>query len=130
MAAGGFIRLACYRTLGRLFTWELTVKKGHTLVTAGPYSIVRHPSYVGSALIGVGVVLCHFAPGSWYAECVGWETWGSKLFTALWGAWCLSVPALLAARTPTEDEILHKEFGEEWEMYARETPYRLFPYLY
>ncbi|EKM56879.1 uncharacterized protein PHACADRAFT_254244 [Phanerochaete carnosa HHB-10118-sp] len=130
MTAGSLLRLACYHTLGRFFTWELSLKKGHSLVTAGPYSIVRHPSYVGSTLIGVGVVLCHFGPGSWYAECVGWETWGSILYTTLWGAWSLAVPVLLCARAPTEDRILQKEFGVEWETYAKRTPYRLIPYVY
>lgn len=42
---GGAIRIACYRELGRLFTYELTIREKHRLVTSGPYSIVRHPSY-------------------------------------------------------------------------------------
>ena len=109
---------------------ELSVKKGHALITTGPYSVVRHPGYTGSVLLGVGVALCHFAPGGWYAECIGWDTWASKLFAVLWGGWNLVIPTLLVARSPTEDAILHKEFGEEWETYARRTPYRLFPYLY
>ena len=130
MHCGALIRLACYRTLGRFFTWELSLKKGHVLMTGGPYSIVRHPSYTGSLLLGVGVVLCHFSPGSWYAECIGWDTWASKLFTATWMAWSLAVPTLLMRRVETEDEVLRNEFGDEWEKYAEKTPYRLIPYLY
>ncbi|GJE94452.1 isoprenylcysteine carboxylmethyltransferase family protein [Phanerochaete sordida] len=130
MAAGGALRLACYRTMGRLFTWELSVKKDHTLVTSGPYAVVRHPSYTGNVLIGIGAILCHFGPGSWYAECVGWETWGGRAFAALWGAWMLAIPAMLCSRVSAEDEILHEEFGFEWEQYAKRTPYRLIPYVY
>lgn len=116
--------------MGRFFTWQLVVMKDHKLVTEGPYSIVRHPSYVGSLMIGVGAVLCHFSPGSWYAECIGWDTLGSKLFTAIWGGWTLLVPALLMGRVNKEDAVLRNEFPEEWEVYARKTPYKLFPFLY
>ncbi|GJE94453.1 isoprenylcysteine carboxylmethyltransferase family protein [Phanerochaete sordida] len=130
MIAGSVLRLWCFRTLGRLFTWELAVKKDHALVTSGPYAVVRHPSYTGNILIGAGILLCYFGPGSWYTECVGWETWGSRAFTALWSAWVLAIPTTLSARTPTEDEILHKKFGDEWEMYAKRTPYRLIPFVY
>lgn len=130
MACGATIRLLCYRTLGQLFTFELSIKKGHALVTRGPYSIVRHPSYVGSLLIGIGTVLCHFGPGSWYEGRVGWDSLASKLFTAAWAGWSLVLPMLLMGRVNAEDEILKNEFGEEWEAYARRTPYRLIPLIY
>ncbi|KAG1821851.1 uncharacterized protein BJ212DRAFT_1209306, partial [Suillus subaureus] len=32
---GGFIRWWCFRTLGRFFTFKLSVRKGHQLVTSG-----------------------------------------------------------------------------------------------
>ena len=38
---GATLRLSCYRTLGKLFTYEVVVQKKHMLVTSGPYSIVR-----------------------------------------------------------------------------------------
>ncbi|OAX34700.1 ICMT-domain-containing protein, partial [Rhizopogon vinicolor AM-OR11-026] len=44
---GAAVRSHCYRTLGRLFTFELSIRQDHKLVTSGPYSIVRHPSYTG-----------------------------------------------------------------------------------
>lgn len=37
MISGSLIRLSCYRILGRLFTWDLTIKDDHNLVTSGPY---------------------------------------------------------------------------------------------
>ncbi|EGN98778.1 hypothetical protein SERLA73DRAFT_181411, partial [Serpula lacrymans var. lacrymans S7.3] len=32
---GGFLRWQCYRTLGRFFTFQLSVRKDHRLVTTG-----------------------------------------------------------------------------------------------
>ncbi|KIP01282.1 hypothetical protein PHLGIDRAFT_507715, partial [Phlebiopsis gigantea 11061_1 CR5-6] len=114
MAGGGLLRLACYRTLGKFFTWELAVKKDHVLVTHGPYSVVRHPAYTGSLMIGVGVVLAQFGPGSWYRECIGLDGLGSKVFVGIWSAWALAVPTLLMRRVNAEDAVLKKEFNEEW----------------
>ena len=81
-------------------------------------------------MIGVGIVLCHFGPGSWYAECLGWDTLGSKLFTAIWGGWTLTVPVLLMTRVNKEDTVLRTHFAEEWDAYAQRTPYKLVPYVY
>lgn len=130
MCGGAALRLACYRTLGRFFTWELTVKDGHRLVTHGPYAVVRHPSYVGSAMIGVGVVLCYVSPGAWFRECVGWDSLLGKVLTGVWAAWTLSIPVMLMARVNKEDAVMKREFGEEWQAYAKRTPYRLIPFIY
>ena len=81
-------------------------------------------------LLGVGVVTTWFAPGSWYAECVGWGSLGSKVFTAGWTTWCLLIPALLMSRAGKEDEVLKEQFRDEWEAWAKKTPYRLIPYVY
>ncbi|KIP01824.1 hypothetical protein PHLGIDRAFT_123011 [Phlebiopsis gigantea 11061_1 CR5-6] len=130
MACGGAVRLLCFRHLGRFFTFELSIQKGHALVTNGPYAVVRHPSYTGSMLVGAGTVLCHFGPGSWYAECVGWGSVYSGMFMAAWAGWCVVVPALLTRRTSTEDATLRSEFGSEWDSYAKRTPYKLVPYIF
>lgn len=130
MHIGSFIRLACYRALGKNFTWELSVKKDQPLVTSGPYAIVRHPSYVGALTIYLGVILTMFGPGSWFSECIGWDTWVSKLFTGACTSWALIVPALLMGRVKKEDEVLRKEFGAQWQAYAQRVPYKLFPFIY
>lgn len=41
----GLLRWSCYRYLGKMFTYEVPVQEKHYLVTSGPYSVVRHPSY-------------------------------------------------------------------------------------
>lgn len=59
---GGYIRYICYRALGRLFTFEMSIRNGHQLVTNGPYSIVRHPAYIGVILTMTGITCCHSSP--------------------------------------------------------------------
>ena len=130
MVCGASLRLWCYRALGRFFTYELTVKKDHALVTSGPYAIVRHPAYAGSLLIGIGALMLHLSPGSWYRECVGWDTVWSKMLVGLWGIEVLGVPLGLTRRVNTEDEVLRREFGQTWDAYAKRTPYRLLPFVY
>lgn len=38
-------------TLGRHFTWHITVYDDHKVVTDGPYGFVRHPSYTGAWML-------------------------------------------------------------------------------
>ncbi|EMD38009.1 hypothetical protein CERSUDRAFT_113122 [Gelatoporia subvermispora B] len=130
VVAGGLFRLACHRSLGRFFTWDLAVREDHKLITTGPYSIVRHPSYTAFAIISVGNLLCMFSPGSWWRECGILGTPLGKFFAAQWLLHWIAVPAALAMRTPTEDEVLKREFGEEWMAWAKRTPYRLIPFVY
>lgn len=66
IAAG--IRVVSYRYLGPYFTFQLSIKKDHRLITDGPYAIVRHPSYTGSCIHLVGMALSLLGPGSIYAE--------------------------------------------------------------
>jgi len=54
--SGGLLRWLCYRALGRHFTFQLTIKKNHTLVKEGPYSVVRHPGYTAFLLTFLGMV--------------------------------------------------------------------------
>ncbi|KZT69998.1 hypothetical protein DAEQUDRAFT_668479 [Daedalea quercina L-15889] len=126
----GYIRIRCFRELGKLFTWELTVRDGHKLVTSGPYSVVRHPSYT-TLLLGVTAIgLTHAAPGSWYRESGLAGTTLGKGLAWVYFAWMAYAAVNLAARAPQEDEILKKQFGKEWEDYARRVPYRLIPGIY
>ena len=56
VALGGYIRYSCFRALGRLFTFEMSIRDEHKLITNGPYSVVRHPSYTGALLTVIGII--------------------------------------------------------------------------
>ncbi|KAJ6616791.1 hypothetical protein B0H10DRAFT_1948810 [Mycena sp. CBHHK59/15] len=118
---GSSVRLYCYRRLSNLFTFELSIRKNHELITTGIYSIVRHPSYTGAILSGIGAALCHLTPGSWLMECSGLvapgEPWTQKIIP-IWAV-CLSIVFVaLGTRMRKEDEMLKKNFGREWENWA------------
>lgn len=93
---GSVIRLVCFRTLGPLFTFELTISPAHSLVTHGPYAIVRHPSYTGIYLTLLGSSAVALAPGSWLHEC--WLQLGSCGVSAAWNV-ALAVPVTHANET-------------------------------
>lgn len=56
---GASIRKLAYKEMGSQFTFEMSLKKKHRLVTSGVYSWVRHPSYTGLAFFITGSTLCH-----------------------------------------------------------------------
>lgn len=45
------LRSWAYLTLGRHFTWHITVYDDHKVITDGPYKIVRHPGYTGAWML-------------------------------------------------------------------------------
>lgn len=126
--AGGALRLWCYRTLGNLFTYEAAMSDDHVLVTRGPYSVVRHPSYTGVAMIVLGKALEFFCPRSYVRECGvadTWVVWALYTFVAT----TLYIVYSLFARIPVEDAQFKAQFGKEWEVYRRAVPYKLVPLL-
>jgi len=58
-ATGIAFRIWAILTLGRLFTFVVTIQEGHRVVDSGPYRILRHPSYTGAllAFLGMGIAL-------------------------------------------------------------------------
>ena len=81
-------------------------ERGHTVVTTGPYRIVRHPMYTAICLMSVGVPL---ALGSWWALIPG----GLLIFTFI-------------LRTCQEDRFLAVNLPG-YSDYVQQTRYRLFP---
>jgi protein-S-isoprenylcysteine O-methyltransferase len=49
--SGLALRTWAFRTLGRHFTWHITVYDDHKVITDGPYRFVRHPSYTGAWIL-------------------------------------------------------------------------------
>lgn len=126
------VRLACYRELGRHFTFQLAILPDHQLIKSGPYSIVRHPSYTASLLVNTGVVMCQLGAGSFLGEVLMKEKgfgWGQVVCGILAIA-VTAVSYMLIKRIPREDLALRKEFGQEWNRWAQQTRYRLIPGVY
>ncbi|THH27640.1 hypothetical protein EUX98_g6541 [Antrodiella citrinella] len=126
---GTFIRVACYRTMGRHFTFQLAILPQHKLITSGPYAIVRHPGYTASVLVNLGVILCQVGHGSWMREVVMRTRWGKGVGVG-WVCAVSAVSYMLVARIPKEDTVLRREFGAEWEKWAERTRFRLIPGIY
>ncbi|KAJ8496215.1 hypothetical protein ONZ45_g12546 [Pleurotus djamor] len=127
--AGSLLRLWCYKTLGKLFDFQFRIHPDHKLITSGPYSYVRHPSYLGAFAMRLGVAMVVFAPGSWMME------FGQLHILSILagGFWCVDeafVIIMLWKRMRAEDEGLRKKFGNEWDQFAQTVPYRLVPGLY
>ncbi|KAF9228230.1 hypothetical protein BS17DRAFT_773308 [Gyrodon lividus] len=128
--AGSLTRFMCYRTLGNLFTFTFSVQPGHKLITHGPYSIVRHPSYTSFAACVLGIVVAQGSHGSWIRE--------SGMLDALWVkfmvlVWLFSMGVTIIClflRTREEDEKMKEMFGDEWNEWASRVRYRLVPGVY
>ncbi|OAX34909.1 hypothetical protein K503DRAFT_411249 [Rhizopogon vinicolor AM-OR11-026] len=131
---GAVIRSHCYRTLGRLFTFELSIRQGHKLVTSGPYSIVRHPSYSGMWCFFLGIMLCHLHPRSWLVSCSGVFPSSDQavkwILACIWMALCSFWYILVGGRVRREEAMLEEYFGDDWRRYTKKVPYRLVPWLY
>ncbi|KAJ7846338.1 hypothetical protein B0H14DRAFT_934364 [Mycena olivaceomarginata] len=128
ITCGAVLRLQCYHALGRHFTFETGIFKNHKLITNGPYSIVRHPSYSGAWVAYVGLMLYYASAGSWVMECVMASTLG-KVFGISYALMMSLIVTGLTGRIPKEDEALRNEFGKEWEDWAAGR-YALFPLVY
>lgn len=95
--AGAAGRLWCYRTLGRLFTFDLAIRPRHALVTSGPYRYARHPSYTAlvAALAGYFGFLFPPAMAGPYCAALGIDALPPPLAQYATGA------VTLGARAPT-----------------------------
>jgi protein-S-isoprenylcysteine O-methyltransferase Ste14 len=83
--------------------------EGNKLVTVGPYAHVRNPIYLGSVILGFGMVLL-----------IG----DRRLLVPC----ALTFLALYLGLIPAEEEFLSQKFRDEYEAYCRHVP-RLLPRL-
>jgi protein-S-isoprenylcysteine O-methyltransferase Ste14 len=124
--AAALLRLWCYQTLGTLFTYQITIRPDHTLITSGPYAIVRHPGYTGSVLLVAGMVIVVLGPHGYVHECGLISTPTRWVFLVWVMGLGYSVISLLG-RGSFEDAALKKEFGASWETYRRSIPCKFIP---
>ncbi|KAJ7148934.1 ICMT-domain-containing protein [Mycena crocata] len=124
--AGSYGRIWCYKALGSLFTYEVTLRPSHKLISHGLYGWVRHPGYTSLFVHLAGMVLLHLAPGGWNHECGIMQT--AYIWSVLaWLAVIIFSVFSLSRRGKVEDAILQAEFKEKWETYRSVVPYKFVP---
>jgi protein-S-isoprenylcysteine O-methyltransferase Ste14 len=125
-----FLRLACYKALGSLFTFDLCIRPEHRLVTTFPYNIVRHPAYLGSLCLTAGLTFTGLTSGSWILECGVPHTAVGYWVVVLTGlVWWTFTAGVGWTRSIAEDEQMKKQFPGEWEVYAKRVRYWFVPGL-
>ena len=87
---------------------EVTAKVRGELVTGGPFSVIRHPTYVSHTLMLLGVFLM-----------TGVAATGAVALVDL-----LIVNVIII---PLEERELAERFGDEYERYRQRVPSRFFP---
>jgi protein-S-isoprenylcysteine O-methyltransferase Ste14 len=110
MLAGLAFRFYSMSLLGRFFTYQVAIHPGQTVVEAGPYRYIRHPSYTGAlvTLVGLGLALGNWAGLLALLVCMG---------------------AAYAYRISVEEAALLAALGEPYRQYLRRT-HRLIPFLF
>lgn len=127
---GSWIRWRCYVELGSFFTYDLSIRENHRLVTSGPYSFVRHPSYSGGWLMLFGMHFWYGAPGSWVRESGMLDKTTGLLPFGLFVLANFTICVAAAIRTRSEDAMLRETFGEKWDQWSKKVPYALCPGIF
>jgi protein-S-isoprenylcysteine O-methyltransferase Ste14 len=100
LLVGGVV--ACVGAIFRIWASGY-LEKNVTVAKKGPYRLVRHPLYVGSIILWIGLLL--MAGNLWFAAIAGIGFFGYHIH---------------AIRR--EETFLVGKFGEEYESFRRETP--------
>ena len=106
---GSLLRRSCWRTLGQYFTGDVRARPDQPVIRAGPYRLVRHPSYTAGMMMFIGIGL---ALGSWFS------------FALL----TIATIATYGYRVVIEERALLDTIGEAYRSYTRETK-RFIPYI-
>ncbi|KAG2069705.1 ICMT-domain-containing protein [Suillus decipiens] len=127
---GGMLRVYCMSTLGKFWSFPLSIRKEHRIVTNGPYSIVRHPSYTGLLLQYIGVAIMHGSEGSWTRQFGTLQLPYMNVLRAIVFLLSTTTAFMIVNRCSVEDKMLQRALGEDWENWAKEVKYRLIPGVY
>jgi protein-S-isoprenylcysteine O-methyltransferase Ste14 len=107
---GLLLRCWAVYTLGTFFTVNVAVHHEHRLISAGPYALLRHPSYTG-------LLLELLALGISYQHVVSL------------GIVVIPTVIMLLVRIQMEERVLAQHLGQQYSTYQNQT-YALIPYLY
>ncbi|HEY6977710.1 MAG TPA: isoprenylcysteine carboxylmethyltransferase family protein [Chitinophagaceae bacterium] len=110
IATGIIFRIWAIHTLGKQFTPTVQIKEDQKLVTSGPYSVVRHPSYLGAmwAMVGTSVFL---------NSIIGTIISFVCMFYAYY------------TRIATEEQALSELFGKKYSEYQKKVK-KLIPFIW
>lgn len=96
--------------LGRNWSGLVVIKEDHELIATGPYSVVRHPIYLGLIIAMIGSAITTDSVGA--------------------AAGVASVTAAYIIKLMHEEQMLSAKFPESYKILCMRVPYRLFPPLY
>lgn len=106
---GGLLRIIPVYVLRNRFSGLVAIQPGHRLETTGIYGVIRHPSYLGLLISGLG--------------------WALSFRSGVGVLLATSFLAPLVARIRAEERLLREHFGAEYEAYCART-WRLIPGIY
>ncbi len=109
MIIGFTIILVAHVTLWRFYSSTLVIREGHQLITHGVYRFTRHPIYLGTIMVVIGLPM---------------------FVSSLYGLLTMSVliPVFLN-RIRIEERLLTDEFGDSYRTYKEATS-KLIPFIY
>ncbi|KAF8323947.1 hypothetical protein DL93DRAFT_2070079 [Clavulina sp. PMI_390] len=121
-------------TLGRFFTFQLSIRPHHKLIRTGPYHFVRHPSYTGIYLQVIGfLIILQTSDAAAFVLRSSPQVLlrhGSVIVVALVATFLFVHRNFLRERMIVEEKMLAQAFGKEWDQYVADVPYRLIPYVW
>ncbi|PWN31908.1 uncharacterized protein FA14DRAFT_185879 [Meira miltonrushii] len=143
----GAMRIWCYQTLKKSFTFGLKVSEDQKLITTGPYRYLAHPSYtamlisawtLAGALMGPynafldGLSTRPFV-NSTFLKVIGLDNLHSVFLTVnlTISAYVIVVftSLLLLFRIPNEEAMMKAHFGKRYDDFLSER-WRLIPFIY
>jgi protein-S-isoprenylcysteine O-methyltransferase len=107
-AAGIAFNIWARQHLGRNWSQTVSIKKGHELVTSGPYRYIRHPIYTGGLIACIGSAIV--AGGAWIFLLV-------------------ILGAIFLWRVDAEDKLMEQQFPNEYPDYKKRTK-ALIPFVW
>lgn len=110
IAVVGILFWWIHLTLGSNYRSTMGLHENHRLVTKGPYSYVRHPTYVTFLVVPVILFLIS----------TNWLIGSSSLVLFL---------ILMVVRAPIEEKELIDRFGDDYRLYMQRTN-RFFPHFH
>ncbi|EJU01004.1 hypothetical protein DACRYDRAFT_22829 [Dacryopinax primogenitus] len=127
---GTELRAWCYKALGQYFTFHLAVQENQTLVTTGPYTYLRHPSYLGGCLeflaVSPTLILCNPISMCWGRHLL---SRGPQIEAAFMLFFLVAPWIAYPQRIAVEEKMMKAKFGKEYAEWEKKT-WRVIPLVY